>query len=247
MIKTILIDDEPKAIKLLKSLLEEIFPNIDIIDTCTSPDDAFISIIKNRPELIFLDIAMPKQSGFDLLKRLPNLNFEIIFVTAFDEYALEAVKFSAIGYVVKPINDEELIAAVKNAEQRISEKQESERNKQLLATILNPGNAQNRIGIPTSSGIEFIPTIQILRCEGVDGCTKVIVTDRKNIISSYNVGEFKKMLEDYGFYAVHKSHLINTAHISSYDREGFLKMANGDIIPVARRKRAEFLEKVKRF
>ncbi len=246
MIKTVLIDDEPKALSVLQITLNELFPEIEIATIAHSADDAFEKIIDIKPDLIFLDIAMPKESGFDLLRRLPNLNFEIIFVTGFDEYALEALKFCAIGYVMKPIEDRELVIAVRNAMKRILEKKENERNQQLLQNIMNPGSLQNRIGIPTESGIDFVSTEQIVHCEGLDGCTKVVLNERKNMISSYNLGEFRKLLEPYGFYASHKSHLVNTLHIQSYDREGILKMKNGDTIPVSRRKRSEFLERIKR-
>lgn len=245
MIKAILVDDEPKAVSVLKSTLNELFPEIQISAMVHSAAEAYEKIIDEKPDLLFLDIAMPNDSGFDLLRRLPNLNFEIIFVTGFDEYALEAVKFCAIGYVMKPIQDRDFMIAVRNALKRISEKQENQRNKQLLKNIMNPGNLQNRIGIPTVTGIEFMPTDEIIRCEGLGGCTKVVLKERKNIISSYNLGVFKKLLEEYGFYTVHKSHLINTLHLKSYDREGVITMTNDDSIPVSRRKRNEFIERIK--
>jgi len=246
MISTIIVDDEPKAVSMLQSTLKDLFPEIKISNTANSAEDAYHKILVEKPDLLFLDIAMPKESGFDLLRRLPDLNFEIIFVTGFDEYALEAVKFCAIGYVVKPIQDRDFFIAVQHAQKRILEKQENERNRQLLKNIMNPGNVKNRIGIPTETGIEFVSTDQIIRCEGVDGYTRVILEGKQDFLSSYNLGEFRKLLEEYGFYSTHKSHLVNTLHIKSFDRESILTMLNGDSVAVSRRKRQEFLDRIKR-
>ncbi len=246
MIRAILVDDEQSALGLLEDMLMELCPQIEIIAKANSAEDAFRLISAEEPDLIFLDVAMPKESGFDLLRRLPNLNFEIIFVTGFDSYAIEAIKFCAIGYILKPIQEAELIQAVAQAKKSISEKQQHNRNLQLIHNLLNPRSANNNIAIPTTAGLEFITTSDIVRCEGIQRCTKVIIKDRKAIISSYNLGDFRKLLENYGFFSPHKSHLINFAHIQRYDREGMLEMSDGMNVPVARRRRQEFLELLKR-
>jgi len=246
MMRAILVDDEQSAIEVLKDMLNELCPQIEIITTVNSAEDAFRVINIERPDLVFLDVAMPRKSGFDLLRRLPKLDFEIIFVTGFDSYAIEAIKFCAIGYVLKPIQEEELIQAVAKAQQSINLKEQNQRNTQLLQNLLSPNAANNNIAIPTTSGLEFIRAGDIIRCEGVQRCTKVVIKDRKPIVSSYNLGEFRKMLQNYGFYSPHKSHLISFAHIQRYDREGMLEMSDGTSIPVARRKRQEFLDQLTR-
>ena len=246
MIRAVLIDDESKAIEVLKQKLHTYCPEIQVIGTASTTELAYDLITANHPQLVFMDIAMPKENGFDLLRRLPNLNFELIFVTGFDSFALDAIKFCAIGYVLKPIENEELIDAVGKARRRIVEKLNSERNQQLLENMLNPGNSRNRIGIPTEAGLEFIPTEDIIRCEGFQKYTKVIALGRKILLSSYNIGEFRKLLERYGFYAPHKSHLINLHHISRYDKEGIVTMSDDSHVPVSRRKKQEFMDKLTR-
>lgn len=246
MIKTILVDDEPRATEVLRELLEELFPELHIIGDADSAESAYRLITIQKPDLLFLDVAMPDESGFDLLRRLPNLNMEVIFVTGFNEYAVDAIKFCALGYVVKPVRREELIGAVSRAIKQIETKAEGMRNKQLIHNLLNPGNQQNRIGLPTTDGIEFVAIHEIIHCEGIQGCTKVVFKDRKALISSYNLGEFRQLLENYGFYAVHKSHLVNLDHIQRYDNEGMVEMSNQERLPVARRKRMEFMQQLRR-
>lgn len=246
MIRAVLVDDESKALEVLRNKLYTYCPHVEIVGTADSADAAFDLIPTVQPQLVFLDVAMPKENGFDLLRRLPNLNFEIIFVTGFDSYALDAIKFCAIGYVLKPIENEELIGAVGKATRRISEKINQERNQQFLQNLMHPGQSNNRIGIPTESGLEFIPTEEIIRCEGYQKYTKVIANGRKDLLSSYNIGEFRKLLESYGFYAPHKSHLINMSHIERYDKEGTVTMSDASHVPVSRRKKQEFMEQLTR-
>ena len=156
MITAILVDDEPKALKSLEQLVSKFCPEIDILATATSADFAYGSILEHRPQLVFLDVAMPNESGFDLLKRLPSLDFELIFVTGFDQYAIQAFSFSAIGYILKPVESTDLINAVNIAKSRIQLRTENERNNQLLRNIQNPKSTDNKIGIPMMEGIEFI-------------------------------------------------------------------------------------------
>ena len=242
-IQAVIIEDEPDALEILEAKLTSLFPNqLYIIATAESVNEAYPLIISRQPDLIFLDIAMAGESGFDLLNKLPKLDFEIIFVTGFSDYAIEALKFCAIGYVTKPILDDDLIHAFHNAQKRISEKQMLRRNTELLINLKNPGNLNNRISIPTSEGLEFIPVKEIIRCEGVQGCTKIVIKGRKSIISSYNIGQYRRLLKNYKFYAPHKSHLIHLLHIQSYKKEGTIVMSDEATIPLARGRKNEFLE-----
>ncbi len=246
MIRAVLVDDEAKALQVLKQKLKTYCPQIEICGEASTSAEAYDKIVSLKPQLVFMDVAMPGESGFDLLKRLPRLDFELIFVTGFDSYALDAIRFSAIGYLLKPIENEDLISAVQRALVRIEEKIDRERNRRFLENLLNPGSVTNRIGIPAESGLEFVPTNQIVRCEGDQKYTKVITTDGRDILSSYNIGEFRKLLEDYGFFAPHKSHLINLGHIKRYDKEGTVTMVDNSNVPVSRRKKQEFLDKLTR-
>jgi len=147
MITAILVDDEPKALKSLQDLLQKFCPDINIIGTAHSAAEAFDLITSKKPQLLFLDVAMPKESGFDLLQRLPSLDFELIFVTGFDKYAIDAFKFSAIGYILKPIETSDLIKAVHNASARIKLKTENHRNEQLLQNMTNAKSLSHLINL----------------------------------------------------------------------------------------------------
>jgi two-component system LytT family response regulator len=207
-------------------------------------DEAYEYIVKLNPDLVFLDISMPRESGFDLLRRLPHLNFELIFITSFDQYALEAIEFCAIGYIVKPISTEYLIHAVENAKKRIQQKQGFNHNQVLIENFSHiPEN--KKIALPTSTGIEFISVKEIVRCEGYQKYTKIHISDGRTIVSSHNIGKFATMLEEYGFYPIHKSHIINTNYISSYLNEGVVVLTDGSKAPVSRRKKNEFLAYLK--
>ncbi len=246
MIRAIVVDDEPKARELLANKLTKNCPQVLVIGIAESAEVARDLVDKEKPDLVFLDVAMPGESGFDFLKKFSSLDFEIIFVTGFNDYALDAIKFCAIGYVLKPIRNADLIEAVDNAHRRILDKRMLERNQHFLTNINNPGSPSNRIGIPTTEGLEFVSTSEIIRCEGVQRCTKVHLTSRKSLISSYNLGVFVKLLKGYGFYDVHKSHLINLAQIKRYNRTGEVEMLDNSVIPVSRRRRNDFLEQLQR-
>ena len=246
MIKAIIVDDEEHARLTLAGKLKEYFPDIEIIGEAQTAQEAFDMIISSQPDLLFLDVAMPRESGFDLLKRLPNLNFEIIFVTGFDKYAIDAISFCAIGYLLKPIQDELFIKAVHQARRRILKEKENIRNQQLLQNLSHPGHGNNKIGIPTMDGLEFIATNKIIRCEGMDKYTQISIQDRPPITSSYNIGEFVRLLKPYGFFLVHKSHLINMEFICRYNKEGIVILEDGSGIPVSKRKRNDFLDHISR-
>lgn len=244
-ITTILIDDERKALVTLENKIKKLFPDLEILSKVSDTKEAYEAILHQRPQLVFLDIAMPEESGFDLLKRLPNLDFEIIFTTGFDSYALEAIKFCAIGYVVKPIQSEDLYEAVNNAKNRIAIKEENNLNKQLITNLLNPKDQQNKISIPMMESLEIVAVKDIIRCEGMERCTKIVLNNSKHLVSSYNLGEFKKLLEKYGFFTCHRSHLINLTHVVRYNKEGVITLSDQSSVPLSRRSKTAFLEQLK--
>lgn len=246
MIKALIIDDEPKARALLEAKLQQNCPQIKVLAAAESATKARELLAQHQPELVFLDIAMPEESGFDLLRSLPRLDFEVIFVTGFGNYAIEAIKFCAMGYVLKPIQNTALVEAVENAHRQIMEKRMSERNQNLLDNLLQVGSPNNRIGIQTEKSLELIPTKDIIRCEGIQRYTKVYIKDRKPIISSFNLGRFTELLLKYGFYSVHKSHFINLAYVTRVDRDGTIHLTDDSIVPLARRRREEFLEQLQK-
>lgn len=247
IIKTILIDDEPKALAILQNKIERFCPDLEIIATIDNPSQAFDIINELQPQLIFIDIAMPGMSGFDVLAQFKSPQFEVVFATAFDQYALDAIKQCAIGYLVKPIDNEDLVEAVANATINIEKKTALTKNKQLLENI-NVENFQKRkIVIPSADGFEFVKIKTITHCAGVDGYTKIHFTNRKPILSSNSIGHFKKLLSHPDFYQVHKSFVVNTTHIIKYLNDGYVVIAGDISIPVARAKRTEFIERFRAF
>lgn len=242
-ITAILIDDEKKALESLALKVNRFFPKIDIIKTCNNPKEAINLINTLEPNLVFLDIEMPVLSGFDVLSQVNIADFETIFVTAYNNYAIEAIKHSAIGYIVKPIDNEELILAVNNALKNITKKNAFEKNKNLLEH-LGVNTKKTNLAIPTKNGLTFIKTENIIRFEGTDGYTKIISSNKKESLSSYNIGKFMKILEKEFFFSPHKSHFINLHFVETILKEGTILLKDGSIIPLSKTRRAELIYKM---
>lgn len=245
-ITALLIDDERKALAVLRNKLESLCPNIEIVGETQNPVDGLELIKDIQPQLLFLDIAMPKMSGFDLLAAVEEPTFEIIFVTAFDSHAIEAIRHCAIGYLVKPINNEELIDAVFNAERNIKERTAHKKNQLLLDNLASKDFQQKRIAIPVQEGLELVKTDAIVYCQGIDGYTRVHFNNRKSMLSSYSIGYFAQILANYGYYLVHKSFLINMVHTEKYLNEGYILLTGGHKVPVSRSRRDGFLKSLKK-
>lgn len=244
-ITAILVDDEPKAIAILKNKIERFCSNIVIIGETQDPNEA-ISLIENKnPQLVFLDIAMPQMSGFDLLSKFTNPKFEVIFVTAFDEYAIDAINYCAIGYLLKPVDNQSLITTVIHAAQNIEDKTALEKNKLLIQNLGVNTFQKKKIVVPTQEGLEFVEISDIIFCEGTEGYTKIHFVKLKAILSSYSIGHFVKLLNNKDFYLIHKSYLINLNHIEKYLNEGSVVLTNNHRLPISRNKRSDFLNNLK--
>lgn len=230
--RCIIIDDEPKAIELLKRRLQLLFPNVQVVNTYTQWEDAYEAILNTPIDLLFLDVSMPEKTGVDFLKLFPKLPFQVIFVTAHTQFAVEAIKFSASGYVLKPVDDYELSFAVNKALDRARTSKEPP-----------PASKDNfaKIGIPNPKGIDYINADDILYFESVNKYTKV-VTMSHSLLSSYNLGEFKKLVEPPFFIQVHRSFIINLRKVKRYETSGNLVMEDDTAIPVSRSVRNEFLQ-----
>lgn len=246
-IRTMIIEDEINPRKALRRKVNAIFTNdqkeypvLELVAECASSMEAHDKIIELQPDLIFLDIAMPVESGFDLLIKIPNRNFEVIFVTGYDEYAIQAINFCALGYLLKPVDDKELISAVINAKKRIETQKQNENLIQLVSNFNNPEDS--KIAIPITDGLEFILVKDIVHLEGDQRYTHIHMKDQKTILSSYNIGKFARLLEGFSFFLTHRSHLINLKHIDKFNNVGEVTMCNQNKIPVSRRKKNEFIE-----
>jgi len=242
-INAIIIDDEKNALESLALKIAKYFPQIIVTNKFRNPQKAVLEINKNHPDLLFVDIEMPILNGFDVLSKIDNPNFEVIFVTAYSDYAIEAIKHCAIGYIIKPIDNDELKLAIENALKNINQKSALEKNQLLLQNLVNNGNST--IVIPIQKGLSLIKISDIIRFEGIDGYTKIILENSRPILSSYSIGKFSKITSLYQFYLIHKSHFINLNYINEYLNEGYIIMNNNDKVPIAKAKRASFLEKIK--
>jgi len=244
MITAVLIDDEPKSTAILKNKIDRYCPEIEIVGNTQDPREAKELIAQSKPDLLFLDVAMPGMSGFDVLAEFDKPTFEIIFVTAFDSYAIEAIRYCAIGYLVKPVDKAELIEAVANAKANIDDKSALKKNRQLLENLEVKAFQDKKIILPTHEGLEFIAINQILCCEGVDGYTKIYIKDQKPMLSSSSIGHFKTLFANQEFYLVHKSHLVNLNYIDRYLNEGYVVIGERRI-PVSRNRRSDFITVLK--
>lgn len=229
-INCIIIDDEPKMVELLADTLDELYPEMEILGKFTHWKEALPALRLNQADILFLDISMPEKTGFDLLELIPNLNAEIIFVTAHTEFAINAFNFDVCGYVLKPINDKMLIKAVDRAITRTAAKKKT-----------SPDNTAGKIGIPDDTGIRYVNINDIIYCETHNRYTKVVVKDTE-ILSSYNIGKYHETLTQDFFFQIHRSFIINLNHVKRYDATGVVIMNNGTEIPISKKNKDEFLQ-----
>jgi len=245
MYTAIIIDDEAKIRQVLKIKLEQYCQQISTLYEAVDVEDAYQKINEHHPDLIYLDISMPGASGFDLLNKLSEIDFEIIFCTGYDLYAIEAMKLSAVDYLLKPIKTEELINATNKALERIENKQKI-KNYDTLKNNLEQFDVSDssKIAIPGAGSYDFINVNDVIRCQGWNKYTKIFLSSGEVIISSYNIGIFNDFFSKYNFFVCHKSHLINLKHVQKYYKKGILIMSDDEQIPLARRRKEEFLKLV---
>lgn len=244
-ITVVLIDDEFSALEILVIKITKLFPEILIVGKFQSSIDASEKLTELNPDILFLDITMPLMSGFDLLSFCHLPDTEIIFVTAHDDYALQAIRHCAIGFVVKPIEDSMLREAVQNALSNLQKKSSYEKARELLQNL--QAKALNRLVIPSQKGLSILKIDEIVRLEGLDGYTKICLTEQNCIISSYNIGKFRNMLEGQPFIQIHKSHLVNAFYLKSLSNEGYALLSTGENIPYSKLKKNEILKQLQGF
>ncbi|WP_319230861.1 LytTR family DNA-binding domain-containing protein [Draconibacterium orientale] len=244
-IKSIIVDDEKHGRENLAGLLESHCPEVILVGLANSVKSA-IQLIKNeKPQLVFLDIEMPGENGFQLLEHFADINFEVIFVTAYDNYAIKAIRFSAADYILKPINFNELKTAVEKVTKRIQKKEENRQIRELNRNILQPDNP--RIGLPTNDRIEFVEVKNIVHCKGESNYTHIYLHEKKHLLVAKTLVEFEDLLKEHSFVRTHKSHLVNLKHVVAYSKTdgGTLELSNGDKIFISRRRKDEVLKMLK--
>lgn len=240
MIKGIIIDDELNNIINLQRLLEKYCPEVIITGSSTDANEA-ISLIKNsQPDLIFLDIQMPEKDGFQVLQELNLYDFEVIFVTAFSQYGIQAIKFSAIDYLLKPIDIEELKKAVAKTSEKLKHKNQNLQLQNLLNHLKESNNSsEHRIAISSLKETRFVYVKNIVRCESENSYTLFFTDEGETIISTVPLYEYDEMLSIYGFIRCHQSHLVNKKHVKSLLKEdGYTLLLYDQVrIPVSRNKK----------
>jgi two-component system LytT family response regulator len=245
MITAVIIDDEKNNIDNLAALLQQYCPQVNIYATAMNADDGEKIILQHHPDIVFLDIQMPGRNGFDLLHALDNYSFEIIFITAHDQYGIQAVKFSAIDYLLKPINIKELKLAVQKAEQRSTQKKQNLQLENLIRLLEQKQEKQfHRIALQSTKETRFIEIGKIIRCESSNNYTSFYLVDQEKIVTSKPIFEYEEMLSGYGFVRCHQSHLVNKAFIRSWIKEdgGYLLLEDNTQVPVSRNKREQLKE-----
>ncbi|MDX9906539.1 MAG: LytTR family DNA-binding domain-containing protein [Bacteroidales bacterium] len=246
-LRTLIIDDEAHIRRSLSAMLAVECPNVDIVGTADGVESGLQAIEKHHPDLLLLDIKMADGTGFDLLRRAGPVNFRIIFVTAYEEFAIKAFRFSAIDYLLKPVNGEDLRDAVDKA-LRSMDTDFTAHLKALEENLSNRDPMEKKIVLRTNEAVWLVKTKEISYCEADMGYTRFFLMNGKAILVSGNLMEFEDILRDSGFFRAHKSFLVNLSDIVRFEKGdgGFLVMSNNDRVPVASRKRDELLELFKK-
>jgi two-component system LytT family response regulator len=242
MIKVLIVEDEFKSRELLKILLLENCPEVQIVGMAGDIPEALVLIKSKEPELLFLDVELGHETGFDLLEQVNEINFAVIFTTAHSHYALKAIKFSAMDYLLKPINIKELQLSIGKMQKRMAQGEWSQKVERLLKNLQVPKNNTNKIGLPTTDGIRFVAPDEILYCNA-EGAYTMIYVGREEILVSKNLREYEALLNNYSFCRIHNSHLINLNHVKKYIRGegGYVIMSNDVSITISKRRKEIFL------
>jgi len=246
MTKILIVDDEQAASNILKMLIEKHVPATKDIKTCNSPEEALEIIQEWQPNLLMLDIEMPNMNGFDLLNRVGNSNFDVVFTTAYDKYAIKAIRFSALDYLLKPVD----IAELQNAINKhiIKKFQPPQEQQKLVSNLINNLQQKDQTGfklaLSTTEGVFFFIPSEIIRLEGESNYTRFYFASQKPMLVSRTLKEYEDILAEHDFIRAHKSHLVNKKFVKHLDKEGLLWLTDGSHIVVSRRKKEEVLKEL---
>ncbi|MCI5058991.1 MAG: LytTR family DNA-binding domain-containing protein [Flavobacteriales bacterium] len=242
--KAVIIDDEEKARENLKFLLEEFCPEVKPVALVGTIDAAVEAIKQHQPDFILLDIRMKGETGFQLFDKLESVDFEIIFTTAFDEYAIQAFKLSAIDYLLKPIDVEELKDAVAKVSKMQNKMQSKEKVTNLIKNLDGEQNNLTKLALPTFDGLSFVKIEDILRCESDENYTKFFLKDGSKRLVSKTIKFYEELLTPHNFFRVHRSHMVNLEYVTDYYKGdgGSVKLVDGTEVMVSRRRKEDFLK-----
>ena len=245
MIRSVIIDDEQHCIRALLNDLQKNCPSVKVLDTCNSAKEGMLSIKKHKPDLIFLDVEMPWMNGFEMLELLGDLNSSIIFTTAHDEFAAKAFRISAVDYLLKPVDANDLQIAVQKVERKMNEGGGLEHITNLLRNIKQPSGDQ-KIALPQREGYEFVEVSSILYCQAEGAYTKVILENKRSMLISRALGDVAELLPPEIFQRIHHSSLVNVSYISQFLRTdgGYVVLGNGEKLAVSKSKKDSLLERL---
>ncbi len=243
-IKVIIIDDEKNSIEALHYELEEFKDEVIIIDECLSGNEGLASINKNNPDLIFLDIEMPGMNGFEMLEKLGKVDFDVVFTTAYDQFAIKAFKISAMDYLLKPVNHSDLKKVIDKEKKRLSEPVIQKQLEMLFEVMKDKNPDFPIIALPTMETLEFVEIQNILNCVSDSNYTYIYTVDGDRFYVSKTLKEIEEMLKGHNFVRVHHSHIVNILHVKRYikGRGGELVLKNGEVIPVSRNKKEDLMK-----
>jgi two-component system, LytTR family, response regulator len=238
-IKSIIVDDESNNIENLQQIIKTWCPQIDVVATASNAGDAIAAIKANQPHLLFLDIQMPGQSGFDVLRAFDKIDFEVIFITAYDKYGIQAIKFSALDYLLKPIDIAEFKLAIEKATQKINSRQQNHSIENLLEYIKTGQKETPKITLPTLTEIRYVKITDIVRCEASNNYTTFYLQSGEQVLVCKTLKEFADILKPHHFVRTHQSHLVNVQFVKSYLKEdgGTLLLSDQTKIPISRQNR----------
>lgn len=243
LLKVFLIDDEQKSRDTLRNMIQQFCVDVEVIGESWMVEDAAQQINQLLPDVVFLDIEMPEQNGFELFNYFPDPPFSVIFATAYSQYAIQAFRLAAIDYLLKPFNVKELKEAIQRARQK---KEESFQQEKLKTLQENFQGTAKKLAIPVQNGFKFIEINSIIRCKADRGYTYFVLTNGEKIITSKPLGHFEKVLDNSNFFRVHRSDLINLDYLKSYEksRQGIVTLVNGDTVAVSKNRRDAFLDRI---
>lgn len=239
MLKTIIIDDEPHAREKLQLLLNKYCKEVTVVATAKNAEEGLAAIKTHGPDLVFLDVEMPVHTGFDMLKQLPSINFEIIFATAHDQYAIRAIRFSALDYLLKPVDPDQLQEAVAKAAERRNTIGIQKQYDVLKENLSTQSKEMEQLAIPSQQGMIFIKVADLVRCEADSNYTWFYMANKQKLVSSRTLKEYEEILTDSGFIRIHSAHLINRKHLKQYIKGegGQVVMNDGTLLDVSRRRK----------
>lgn len=241
--KAVIVEDEVMNSDFLRHLLQEFCPNIEVAAAATNLEEAVACINGQQPQIVFMDIELQTSTGFDVLQQVQYRDFEVIFTTAYDHYAIKAIKFSAIDYLLKPISFEELQGAVNKAIESLQVKEKENKLELLIRNVRRPAGEDFSISLSTSEGVEFVPLSQIIRLEAKGPYTTFFMKNGANLMVCKNLKEYELLLTDYGFFRLHNSYMVNMKEVKKMIKAdgGYAVMNDDAMIAISPKKKDEFL------